>query len=253
MHYLLRKEEILEILEKFDYVTVNYLAEVLCISPSSIRRDLAALESRGLVKRTHGGVSAVNKEEKNLVPFEMRMQKNSIAKRKLCREAAKLINDGDFVYVDSSTTCLYLSEWIKNKKINIITNNLKLADFFKDNKDVSIYTTGGLVLSGGEMVTTGFLAEQACRTIHTDIMIFSAHAVDNCGNITDLHESAVSLRKIAMENTKKKVFLCDASKYDKTSFFHLCHTEELDYFITDEAPGDEMKKNLNPKELIVAK
>lgn len=252
MHYLIRKDEILDIVHKYEYVTVNYLSEVLCISPSSIRRDLAALEARGLVKRSHGGVSAVSTEEKVLVPFSMRMQKRSIEKRRICREAARLISEGDYIYVDSSTTCFFLPEWIGNKTVNIITNSLNLPDFFKDNKNVSIYSVGGLMMSQGEMVTTGFLAEQACKIIHTDLMFFSSHAVNNKGNITDLDEDAVSLRRIAMENTKKTVFLCDSSKFGKTATFHMCHTSDADCIITEKAPNEEMLKNFNAKELIIA-
>ena len=253
MHYLIRKDEILEVLNKYDYVTVKYLSEVLCISPSSIRRDLAALEARGLVKRSHGGVSAVSTEEKVLVPFSLRMQKYGIEKRKICREAAKLIKEGDFIFIDSSTTCLYLPVWIGNKQFNIITNKLKLPDYFKDNKNVSIYRVGGLMMSHGEMITTGFLAEQSCRTIHTDLMFFSSHAVNNKGIITDLNENSVSLRHIAMANSKKTVFLCDSSKFDKTATFHMCHTHDADCIITDKMPDEDALKHFNAKELIIAK
>ena len=111
MHYVLRKDEILEILRRYQYVTVNFLADALHISASSIRRDLAVLEARGLVKRSHGGVRAVE-DGNTLVPFPMRVQENSIAKRAICQKAAALIRDGDVLFVDNSTTCLYLPEFL---------------------------------------------------------------------------------------------------------------------------------------------
>ncbi len=101
------------------------------------------------------------------------------------------------------------------------------------------------------MVTTGLLAEHACRTIHTDIMLFSAHAVDRNGQITDLHEHETNLRKIAMEHTKKTVFLCDSSKFDKTSVFQVCHTSELDCVITDRLPTPDAADGFQAKNLLV--
>ena len=75
-----RHDEILDILQKTPYATVDFLANELHISQSSVRRDLAALETRGAVVRSRGGVSL--KVSDNLdIPFELRMQAHSEEKK----------------------------------------------------------------------------------------------------------------------------------------------------------------------------
>ncbi len=230
-----RKDEILEILERYHYVTVNFLAEALHISPSSIRRDLAVMESRGLVKRTHGGVSEIETGNA-LTPYSLRMHENSEKKRIICKKAAELVNDGDVVFIDGSTTCLFLPELIEEKKdITVLTNSLRLASLFRNN-GVKIYATGGNVRLYDEYVASGSIAEETCRKIHTDIMFFSARAIDSNGIITDLNEPETAVRQAAMQNTDRAVFLCDDSKVGKSSVFRVCSTDELHCIVMNGMP-----------------
>lgn len=248
MKNTVRKDEILEILHRYNYVTVEYLAETLFISPSSIRRDLALLESQGLVKRSHGGVHSV--ENSNvLTPYSMRMQENSIAKRKICEKAASLVNDGDFIFIDGSTTCLYLPELLESKKnITILTNNLKLAAMFKDTNGISVYCTGGK-LRPNEYVGYGPMAESACEFLHTNIMFFSARAIDENGTIQDINEPETVVRHKAMQNTDKAVFLCDSTKFNKTSAFRVCEAKDV-HIVTDNLPDDDTIMRWQAKEIL---
>ena len=233
MKRAVRKDEILELIERYNYVTVNFLAEALYVSPSSIRRDLAILEDQGLVRRSHGGVRSTG-DKNSLTPYTMRSQENCAEKRAICKKAAELVSDGDVVFIDGSTTCLYLPELLENKKnITVLTNSLHIAEIFKKNDNVKIYCTGGLLRLHDELVAAGAIAEQTCSQIHTNIMFFSARAIDEEGTIYDLNEPETKLRKIAMKNTDKAVFLCDSSKFKKHSTFAVCHANELFCIVTD--------------------
>ena len=247
MHYVARKDEILEILRRYHYVTVNFLAEALYISPSSIRRDLAVMEAQGLVKRKHGGVSEVEVSN-SLTPYSMRMHENSTEKRIICKKAADLVNDGDVIFIDGSTTCLFLPELIESKKdITVLTNSLRLASLFK-NENVNIYTTGGKVRLSDEYVASGPIAEETCSKIHTDIMFFSARAIDDNGVIYDLNEPETAVRQAMLKNTKRAVFLCDDTKFSKKSVFKVCEAKDLSYIVTNNIPNEEIKqkwKNIN--------
>ncbi len=249
MHRVVRKDEILDILHRYNFVTVKFLAEALYVSPSSIRRDLAVLEGMGLVKRTHGGVSEID-SGKALSPYSMRMQNNVADKRNICRKAAELIADGDIIFIDGSTTCLFLPELIEEKNdITVLTNSLRLASMFKKN-NVKVYCTGGSVRLYDEFVASGPIAEESCRNIHTNIMFFSARAIDENGVIYDLNEPETELRKVALRNTDKAVFLCDFSKFNKKSTFKVCDADELHCIITNEAVSEETKNNLRVKEIL---
>ena len=87
-----RLNEIIEILEKNRYVSVEYLSRRLHISPSSIRRDLSVLEKKGLVMRSYGGAELVVSDHLN-IPFSARMQANAAEKKEIAAKAAALGSD----------------------------------------------------------------------------------------------------------------------------------------------------------------
>ena len=236
MKQTIRKDEILELLNRYGYVTVEFLAEALYVSPSSIRRDLARLEAQGLVRRSHGGVHSLE-SRKELTPYSLRMRENTAAKRLICEKAAALVSDGDVVFIDGSTTCLFLPELLEQKKnITVLTNSLHLAGMFEKSEGVTVYCTGGSLRLHGEMVMAGPIAEQICAQMHTNLMFFSARAVDERGVITDLNEPETSVRRVAMRHTDKAIFLCDQSKFGKSSTFTVGQASDLAYLITDASP-----------------
>ena len=208
------------------------MSKTLHTSPSSIRRDLAVMETENLIKRSHGGVHAIDYNN-NLTPYELRIQENSGVKREICQKAIELVNDGDTIFIDGSTTCLYLADLLENKKnITVLTNSLKLSAMFERSKNIRVYCTGGL-LRLNELVATGPVAENTCRFIHTNIMFFSARAIDKNGVITDINEPETAIRQIAMGNTDKAVFLCDSTKFNQTSTFAVCKAENISCIVTD--------------------
>lgn len=103
-----REQEILSILKLTSgFVSVKYLCDTLFASESSIRRDLKALEERGLVKRSYGGASLVTNFS-NIVTFNHRTRQNTTAKRQIAQKAASLINDGSILFLDQSSTAVHL-------------------------------------------------------------------------------------------------------------------------------------------------
>lgn len=241
MRKAIRKDEILEILNKYNYVTVEFLSKALHISQSSIRRDLIVMETEKLIKRSHGGVHAIDYNN-TLTPYELRMQENSTGKRDICQKAIDLVNDGDTIFIDGSTTCLYLPDLLENKNnITVLTNSLKLSAMFERSKNITVYCTGGL-LRLNELVATGSLAEKACGFMHTNLMFFSARAIDKNGVITDINEPETVIRQIAIKNTDKAVFLCDSTKFGKSSTFTVCNIEDISYVVTDKAPNSITKE-----------
>ena len=113
-----RYDKILEILKAENYVSAKYLAKTLFVSLPTIRRDLSALDKRGLIIRSHGGAKKLG-EEKVVTPVEFRKTLNFKEKRKLCERASRFIGDDYIVFIDASTTTLQMTDFINpNGKIN---------------------------------------------------------------------------------------------------------------------------------------
>ena len=124
-----RKSEILKLLEQNGRVEVNELADLFNSSRETIRRDLNEMEVKGLLKRAHGGAvldstfSSSNQE----FPVNIREIQRYKEKNAICQYASRFIKNGDSIFVDNSSTCLYLVQYIPEEyQITIITNSLKL-------------------------------------------------------------------------------------------------------------------------------
>jgi len=238
MKQAIRKDEILSILERYNYVTVEFLADALYISPSSIRRDLARLEAQGLVRRSHGGVHSIEAQN-SLTPYSLRVQENSARKRVICQKAIELVRDGDVVFIDGSTTCLFLPELLEQKKnITVLTNSLHIAAMLGKNDRVRVYCTGGMMRLQDELVMSGTIAEQCIGQIRSNVMFFSSRAIDDDGMISDLNEPETALRRVALRHTDKAVFLCDHTKFGQHSTFTVCHASALSCIVTDLSPDE---------------
>lgn len=244
-----RYDKILEILEEEDYALAAHLSQKLFVSLPTIRRDLAELSRRGQIIRSHGGAKKIHAEH-IVAPLNYRKTVNSAEKRALCRAAANLVSDNDIIFIDSSTTTLQMADFLSDKKqITVITNGLPLATVLI-NKGIKTYCTGGEIF-GNSLAHFGSFAEDFIRKFNLDILFFSCHGVNDNGMLTDPSLPETQIRKVAIGQSKKTVFLCDETKFSRSTPYNLTHVSEVDCVITN---TDFAKRFLKPEnEIIVVK
>ena len=227
-----REQEIINYLNSYSYVTVEFLAKKMNISPSSIRRDLTDMEARGIVKRSYGGVEIIKDGARN-IPFSMRKHENSSAKKKIAESAASLLKSGDVVFIDGSSSAFFVAkELVKIKDITVITNSIESLCFFMD-YDIRAYCTGGNMHRENRATLVNDHAEAMISNFYADFTFFSAQALTSDGKIYDCYSSEVPLRNKMIENSAKSVFLCDSTKIGKHSTYFQCNAQNCDYIISD--------------------
>ena len=237
-----RQNEILEMLGKEKFISVNTLASRLYASLPTVRRDLTALENAGLVKRSHGGVMLFDGKESTPVSF--RQGKHTGEKGKMARLAVRLINDGDLIFLDSSSTVLHLADYLGNlKELTAVTNGLIAAKRFSD-AGTKVFSTGGRLLAESSALV-GHSAERTVEEFNADIMFFSAAALSLDGIISDWSEDERNMRLSMARSSKVKVFLCDSSKFDKKCSFRFGGLSEVDYIVTDKPLSEDLMGNLS--------
>ncbi|MBO5060425.1 MAG: DeoR/GlpR transcriptional regulator [Clostridia bacterium] len=231
-----RLNEIIKILKSTHYATVDYLVEQIHYSPASIRRDLTLLEKQGIVKRSYGGVE-INDE--SYTPFKFRQHLMKSEKNKIAYAASKLIKNGDIVFLDGSTTVQYMGHYLTDKKdICIITNNMMLASYLKEN-GIRVYCTGG-ELTELPGTLSGIIAANGFASFHADIMFFSTDGVDESGVVTVKEDGNFLHNNAMLENSDKHVFLCGSDKVGKYSKLVQCNLSVIDCFITDKKVSDKL-------------
>ncbi len=247
-----RAQEIMEILNSTGYVTVEYLSKKLHISPSSVRRDLTDLERRGEVIRSYGGVELVDRSHRN-IPFALRTHENESEKKKIATSAAKLVNEGDVVFVDgSSTAFLLFGELAKIKGITIVTNSIDGLSFL-NSFQVRVISTGGIMSMDNRSVLVGHNAKAVFETIHADICFFSAQSLDDDGVATDPYLEEIPLRIAMCKNSRKRVLLCDSKKLGRVSVYRQCSLDEVDFVVCDADISEIYKEKFPNTEFITAK
>lgn len=226
-----RQQGIIDYLSKTRTAKINELARHLYTSEASIRRDIAALESAGIVTRVYGGV-VLSQYRNEVLPAELRVSENSEMKSIIAQEAAELIQDGDTIIFDNSSTVMGICKHIrKHKNLKIFTNNLSICRELR-NTDITVYSTGGEYYKKRDAFL-GPRAESFLRSVNADSVFFSCKGISNDGILTDVSEAEISMRRIMMEQAKNSYLLCDSSKLGTLYTFKLCDACDVTKIICD--------------------
>lgn len=236
-----REREIISLLEENNYATVEFLAEKIHISPSSIRRDLKKLEMKGMITRSYGGAEikeSVNKQ----IPFFLRSHKNTKEKSAVAARAAALVKSGDVIFLDSSTSTYFMIGYLKHiKDITVITNSFATMSECAE-YNINSYLAGGKLNPENRSCCIGAKTEEFISGFHADFCFFSVQSVSGDGILYDCFADEIRTRQAMIENSEKSVFLCDNSKLDRYSAYKLCDISCLDYVISDINMEDYLDK-----------
>ncbi len=223
-----RHKSILKILEEKNHASVSELAKSLFVSEMTIRRDLKSLEKDGFLQCYHGGAMRV--QDNSLTPISERKLFSSDEKNELAKRTEKFIHDNMSVFIDCSSTCMYIIPIIaKYKNVRIVTNsiqNLLLASHYH----IPCFISGGNYFER-DMCTTGSITNQILSEINVDVAFCTALGLSEDGIISDELEELASARKIIIKNAKKIVFLFSKDKTNKKFFHTICHQSDVDHII----------------------
>ena len=213
-----RHDKILKTIELLRTVSVQELKERLDVSEVTIRKDLTFLEDQGLILRTHGGARLAQDTNRMRV-LSVRERENPEVKRLIARRAARLIQEGDTVFLDSGSTCQALAEELRDarRSVRVITNALPVMNILAVVETISLFTIGGsyrreagsfigplaLAKLGEYQIETGFLGATG----------FTSEAVFSSQNITESQ-----LKKQVLLSSRRRVILADSSKAESQAF-----------------------------------
>lgn len=233
-----RRSRILSLLNDKKSILVQELADAFSVTEETIRRDLKVLEGQGLLVRTHGG-AVVADDSKAEAPLEIRQGINIPGKDAIGREAARLVKDGDTLILDASTSSLFLARHIKDKKgLTVITNAEKVVFELSGCADMTVISTGG-ILRPKSLSYIGRAAESSLSAYYADMAFLSCKGFSVDRGFTDSNEQESDMRKLMMKSSKKVIFLCDSTKFDRAGYVTTARLEDVDMLITDAPlPGE---------------
>ena len=171
-------------------------------------------------------------EEVTRVSFAEVSINRIVQKAEIARKAAAMIEDGDVVFLDASTTALHMAKHLTDKHyITVITNSIQLPALLRGS-NIPIYSTGGRLIPNS-LAFGGPVAEQSIQHFHIDKFFFSSCALTDDGQILDFSEEETMLRKVLLKHADLSIFLCDSSKLGKNAVFHVANLSDVDMVICD--------------------
>ena len=236
-----RRNQILEKLQAEKRVVVSELSQLYDVSEETIRRDLDKLEKEGLAIKSYGG-AVINEDVSIDLPFNVRKNQNVAGKQKMAELAASLVKDGDHIFLDASTTAVFVAKALKEKeRLTVITNSVEILLELADVSGWNIISTGG-VMKEGYLAFLGSKTDEIIRSYYADKVIFSCKALDQEWGIMESQEAFGSTKKAMIGSGRKKILVVDSSKFDQTAFSVAGNMKEVDVVVTDKEPTERWKK-----------
>lgn len=248
MHAEERQKRIEEHLLQVEFASLDELSELVDASLSTVRRDLDIMESKGGVRRTHGGARLANPKSDEFA-FSQRDTHQLSEKEAIGRACADLIEPNQTVIIDAGTTCFHVARHLAGKTPHLITNSLPVANLFSGSSQLEVVVSGGVIYPRlGVLV--GPLAVEAFAKIRADVAIMSAGGVALDG-ISNSHGLLIDIQRAMIDAARKVVFCFDHSKFGRQSLSKLCGLETVDTIVTDQAVPGEFLKALRRHEVEV--
>ena len=233
-----RRNLIVETLQREKRVVVGELSVRFGVSEETIRRDLEKLAEEGYAVKTYGG-AVLNEESYNDMPFVVRKDTNVAEKQIIGKLIAEIVQDGETLMVDASTTSVFAGRYLKARKnITMITNSVGLLLEMSDVPGFRVISTGGN-LRGDTLSLTGNQVDKVFSSYVVDTAIFSCKGIDVAAGVTDSNEVNAYIKRTILGAAKRKMLAVDHTKFGQTALVRICKTEELTHVITDVRPSDE--------------
>ncbi len=241
-----RYTKLLEIVNENKRIEVSKLAELLKVSQVTIRKDLGALEEKGLLKREHGYAVMTSSDDIN-----SRLAFNYDIKRKIAHLASELVSDGETIMIESGSSCALLAEELAyNKKdITIITNSTFIASYIREGN-------AKVVLLGGDyqpesQVVVGPLTRKSVKDFFVDKLFVGTDGYNSKIGFTGKNLMRTETVKAMAESADKIVILTVSSKFSERGVVSQFKTDEVDYVLTDTNIPEEVLESLRKEKVHV--
>jgi DeoR/GlpR family transcriptional regulator of sugar metabolism len=236
-----RMEAVLRMLETRDYVQVAELSATFVVSEVTVRSDLTELARQGLVARIRGGVRALERGHSE-VGFDLRLRLEVDRKRAIARAAAAMVNEGEAVALDASTTAYYLALELRSKReLVVVTNGLLVATALADAPGITVLVTGGMLRLSAMSVVGDFGAD-VLRTTRINKGFLGARGLSLSRGLMDLNPDEVRIKQEMADACEQVYGIFDGTKWHRSALLAFVSVEELAGIITDSsAPSVEVE------------
>ncbi len=227
-----RRKEIMRWIKKEKSVRVTKLSERFKVTEETVRRDLEKLENEGLIKRTYGG-AVLERLVSDDLPYADREKVNMEQKRLIALRAAELVQDGETIFIDASTSALEVIKHVnKNIHITVITNSMHAIHQLSQYKNIHLIGIGGN-LNDKTFSFEGAMATRFIDHYYADKIFFSVKGISKERGMMDSRAALAEIKSHMIANAKEVILVIDESKFDQSALVGIIDTEAVDVVVTE--------------------
>ena len=228
-----RQNQIHEMLKSHGSVTVAHLTEHFGVSVETVRRDLLAMEQAGLLSRVHGGAVAAT-EMMPYRPLEFRDMEQSDQKDALARNAAALVNEGDYIAIGTGSTPIYFAQALRERlqKLTVVTYSLRVFETLRDVPGFRLILLGGQYIPE-EHTFYGQLTLDAMDALHVQKAFVFPSAVSLEHGIWGYEETLYPMQQKMLQCCDQAYILADSSKFERTALYKVSDMRPEYIYVTD--------------------
>jgi len=235
-----RHVKLLELVNASGRIEVATLSDRLDVSQVTIRKDLVLLEENGLLKREHGFAVMISSDD-----ISTRLAFNYDVKRKIAALAAKIVENGETVMIESGSCCALLAKELANNKrdVTIITNSAFIASYIRKCPHIKIVLLGGDYQPESQ-VLVGPITRKCIEGFYIDKLFVGTDGfTEKVGFSGKNHLRTETVRAMA-ENANSVIVLTESIKFSKQGVVAQFKTNEVTTIITDNKIPEGVKNIL---------
>lgn len=247
-----RQQRILEKARAQGRVEVLALSEDLAVTTETVRRDLTALERRGVLRRVHGGALPVERLEVE-PPLTTRTSQNSEAKRRIAARALDELPAEGTVLLDGGSTTRALAELVPDRPgLTVVTNSIDAAAILQGHSHTDLYVLGGRV-RGRTGACVGDWLTSALAEVTVDVALIGANGFSPTRGMTTPDQTEAVAKRAMVGAARRAVVLADATKAGDDHFHRFADTTSIDLLITDAALDADTATELGAEGMTVVR
>lgn len=237
-----RWEEILDLVQRHGFVSIEALAQRLSVTPQTIRRDINQLCDDALLQRYHGGAGLPSSVE-NLA-YRTRQVLCREEKTRIAQAVAAEIPDQASLFINIGTTTEEVAKALMaHNGLKVVTNNLNVASIMSGKDDFEVIVAGGVVRSRDRGIV-GEATIDLVRQFKVDFGIIGISGIDGEGELLDFDYREVRVARAIMEHSRRVCLVTDHTKFGRTAMVRLGNVVELDALYTDRPPPEPLAAKL---------
>jgi DeoR/GlpR family transcriptional regulator of sugar metabolism len=228
-----RRFRISELLSRQRTVSASELIDILGVTAATVRRDLADLERKGLLVRSHGGAVSKSPTTNFQPSYDTLGRTNREEKQAIAAEAARMILDGDTIFLEGSTTVSEVAPRLQHRnRLTVVTNSPLILCQLQRYPEINVMCTGG-DLQRDVFYMSGVWAQRSLSEIRVDKAFLGVSGIDPGYGMSTASHAEATIKKAIIQSAKMRIALVDHSKFGKQGFAYVGPVTELTTLITD--------------------